>query len=130
MFWRPTIRPKFCSWRTCRLARSIPPGADHFLGTTNLGRDIYSQLVIGTRGALIVGGDGRVCRGHRSARVIGLVSGYLGGLIDTLLMRLADIALGIPFLPFVIVLVAFLGPGIVERGAGDRAAVVAEHRAG
>lgn len=93
-----------------RLARSIPPGFDHFLGTTNLGRDIYSQLVLGTRGALIVGVTAAVAV-VTVGTVIGLVSGYLGGLIDTLLMRLADIALGIPFLPFVIVLVAFLGPG-------------------
>jgi len=92
-----------------KLARSIPPGADHFLGTTNLGRDIYSQLVIGTRGALIVGVTAAFAV-VTVGSVIGLVSGYLGGLIDTLLMRLADIALGIPFLPFVIVLVAFLGP--------------------
>ncbi len=93
-----------------RLARSIPPGFDHFLGTTNLGRDIYSQLVLGTRGALIVGVTAAFAV-VTVGTVIGLVSGYLGGLIDTLLMRLADIALGIPFLPFVIVLVAFLGPG-------------------
>ena len=94
-----------------RLARSIPPGAEHFLGTTNLGRDIYSQLILGTRGALIVGVTAAFAV-VTVGTVIGLVSGYLGGLIDTLLMRLADIALGIPFLPFVIVLVAFLGPGM------------------
>ena len=94
-----------------RLARSIPPGADHFLGTTSLGRDIYSQLIIGTRAALIVGVAAAVAV-VTIGTVIGLVSGYLGGVIDTILMRLADIALGIPFLPFVIVLVAFLGPGI------------------
>ena len=38
-----------------KLARSVPPGAEHYLGTTNLGRDIYSQLVYGTQGALVVG---------------------------------------------------------------------------
>ena len=96
-----------------RLARSIPPGADHFLGTTSLGRDIYSQLIIGTRAALIVGVAAAVAV-VTIGTVIGLVSGYLGGVIDTILMRLADIALGIPFLPFVIVLVAFLGPGIMN----------------
>lgn len=94
-----------------RLARSIAPGADHFLGTTSLGRDIYSQLILGTRAALIVGVAAAFAV-VTIGTVIGLVSGYLGGLVDTLLMRLADIALGIPFLPFVIVLVAFLGPGI------------------
>ncbi len=96
-----------------RLARSIAPGADHLLGTTSLGRDIYSQLVIGTRAALIVGVAAAVAV-VSIGTVIGLVSGYLGGVVDTVLMRLADIALGIPFLPFVIVLVAFLGPGILN----------------
>ena len=94
-----------------RLARSIPPGSEHFLGTTNLGRDIYSQLILGTRGALAVG----VAAAFAVVAIgtlVGLISGYLGGLVDTVLMRLADIALGIPFLPFVIVLVAFLGPSM------------------
>jgi peptide/nickel transport system permease protein len=44
--------------------------------------------------------------------LVGLVSGYFGGLTDTVLMRLADIAFGIPFLPFVIVLAAFLEPSV------------------
>jgi peptide/nickel transport system permease protein len=43
--------------------------------------------------------------------VVGLVSGYFGGFVDTVLMRLADVALGIPFLPFVILMAAFLGAG-------------------
>ncbi|MGH8742404.1 MAG: hypothetical protein ACREUN_15895, partial [Burkholderiales bacterium] len=38
-----------------KLARSVPPGAEHYLGTTSLGRDIYSQLIYGTQGALVVG---------------------------------------------------------------------------
>ena len=42
--------------------------------------------------------------------IVGLISGYYGGWIDNIIMRLADIALGLPFLPFVIVLAAFLGP--------------------
>lgn len=94
-----------------RLARSLPAGADHFLGTTNLGRDIYSQLVHGTRGALIVGLAAAIAV-VTVGTVVGLVSGYLGGMVDTVLMRLADIALGIPFLPFVIVLAAFLEPSM------------------
>lgn len=91
------------------LARNLPPGADHLLGTTYSGRDIYSQLVMGTRGALLVGVSAAISV-VSIGTILGLVSGYFGGVVDTMLMRLADIALGVPFLPFVIVLAAFLEP--------------------
>jgi peptide/nickel transport system permease protein len=94
-----------------KLARSLPPGADHFLGTTHLGRDIYSQLVLSTRGALIVGVTAAIAV-VTIGTVVGLVAGYFGGWVDNLLMRLADIALGVPFLPFVIVLAAMLEPSM------------------
>jgi len=92
-----------------RLARNMPPGPDFLLGTTPLGRDIYSQLIYGTRAALLVGITAAVAV-MIIGTLAGLVSGYFGGWIDALLMRLADVALSIPFLPFVIVLTAFLRP--------------------
>jgi len=93
------------------LAADLPPSADHLLGTTSLGRDIFSQLVYGTRSALLVG---LVAAFFVVAigTLVGLVAGYAGGLVDTILMRITDIAFGIPFLPFVIVLAAFLEPSI------------------
>ena len=91
------------------LARSEPASWQHPLGTTNLGRDIFSQLVIGTRAALVVGLTAAVVVALIGT-VVGLVSGYFGGWIDSLLMRLADVALGIPFLPFVILIAGVLGP--------------------
>jgi peptide/nickel transport system permease protein len=91
------------------LARSLPPSREFLLGTTNLGRDIFSQLVIGTRAALIVGLMAAVVVALIGT-LVGLVSGYLGGWVDNVLMRLADVALGIPFLPFVILMAGFLGP--------------------
>lgn len=91
------------------LARNLPPGGNHILGTTYSGRDIYSQLVMGTRGALVVGVTAAFCV-VAIGTVIGLIAGFFGGLTDTFLMRLADIALGVPFLPFVIVLAAFMNP--------------------
>lgn len=93
---------------TYQLARNLPPGSEHWLGTTYGGRDIYSQLVIGTRSALAVGLTAALCV-VAIGTLVGLISGYFGGWADNLLMRLADIALGIPFLPFVIVLASFLG---------------------
>lgn len=97
---------------TYDLAADLRPGEEGFiLGTTSLGRDIFSQIVYGTRSALLIG----ITAAFMVALIgsmIGLVSGYFRGWIDTVLMRLADIAFGIPFLPFVIVLAAFLKPSV------------------
>jgi peptide/nickel transport system permease protein len=87
------------------------PSARFLLGTTNMGRDIFSQLVYGARPALAVGFSAAFVV-VAVGTIVGLLSGYFGGWIDSLLMRLADIAFGIPFLPFVVVLVAFLKPSI------------------
>jgi peptide/nickel transport system permease protein len=87
------------------------PSARFLLGTTNLGRDIFSQLVYGAQSALLVGFSAAVAVAVIGT-IVGLVSGYFGGWVDTLLMRLADIAFGIPFLPFIIVLSAFMKPNI------------------
>lgn len=94
-----------------RLSRNLPPGGEHLLGTTQSGRDIYSQLIFGTRSALLVGLTAAVVV-VAIGTMIGLISGYFGGWVDALLMRLADTALSIPFLPFVIVLTAFLRPSV------------------
>jgi peptide/nickel transport system permease protein len=91
-----------------QLQRNLPPGAEHWLGTTYGGRDIYSQLIMGTRSALAVGLTAAICV-VAIGTIVGLISGFFGGWLDNLLMRIADIALGIPFLPFVIVLASFLG---------------------
>lgn len=93
------------------LAADISPNGRHLLGTTSLGRDVFSQLVYGTRSALLVG----VVAAFFVVAIgtlVGLVAGYFGGLVDTVLMRITDVAFGIPFLPFVIVLSAFLDPSI------------------
>jgi len=91
-----------------KVAANTPPSAEYLLGTTNLGRDIYAQLVWGTRSALAVGLSAAVIVATVGT-VVGLVSGYFGGWVDSLLMRIADMALSLPFLPFVIVLTGFLG---------------------
>jgi peptide/nickel transport system permease protein len=90
------------------LLSNVPAGAVHVLGTTNLGRDIFSQVVMGTRSALIVGVSAAIVVASLGT-LVGLVAGFFGRWVDTLLMRIADVALGIPFLPFVIVLAAFMG---------------------
>jgi peptide/nickel transport system permease protein len=94
------------------LAADLRPGQEGFiLGTTSLGRDIFSQIVYGTRSALLIGITAAFMVALIGS-IVGLVSGYFRGWVDTVLMRLADIAFGIPFLPFVIVLAAFLRPSV------------------
>jgi peptide/nickel transport system permease protein len=92
-----------------QLAASLPPSTAHLLGTTNLGRDVFSQLVLGSRPSLLVGVTAAIAVATIGS-AIGLFAGYLGGWVDRTLMRLADLVLGLPFLPFVIVLVALIGP--------------------
>jgi peptide/nickel transport system permease protein len=91
-----------------KLAANVPPGSEFLLGTTNLGRDIYGELIHGTRSALAVGLSAAIVVASVGT-VVGLVAGYFGGWVDSLLMRIADMALSLPFLPFVIVLTGFLG---------------------
>lgn len=91
-----------------RLVRMQPPSWDHWLGTTSLGRDIFSQMLYGTRQALIVGFA--TAFGVAAIGVnIGLIAGYFGGRIDQVMMRITDIFLGLPFLPFIIVMLAITG---------------------
>jgi len=88
-----------------RLMKLHPPSRDHWLGTTVLGRDVFSQLIWGTRPALVIGlstAIGVILIGVN----IGLIAGYYGGWIDNLLMRLTDIFMGVPFLPFIIVVLS------------------------
>ena len=81
------------------------------LGTTNIGRDIFSQLVHGSRSALLVGFSAAAAVAIIGT-VVGLLAGYYGGWVDTILMRAADVAFGIPFIPFIIVIAAFFDPNI------------------
>lgn len=86
-----------------------PPGPEHLLGTDSAGRDIFSQLVYGARPALQIGLLSAVSVAFIGMNV-GLVAGYYGGYVDDVLMRMVDFAYGIPFTPFIIVLVALWKP--------------------
>lgn len=88
-----------------------PPSPEFLLGTTNAGRDIFSQLVYGSRSALAVGFTAAFFVAVIGT-LVGLVAGYFGGTTDNIIMRITDIAFGIPFEPFVIILVAFLKPSL------------------
>lgn len=83
----------------------------HLLGTDFLGRDLFSRLIAGSRITLLVGLS-TVLLGALTGGVIGLLSGFLGGSIDSVLMRLADIQVAIPYILVTIALVAVLGPSV------------------
>ena len=87
------------------------PGADHWLGSDHLGRDIYSRIVHGARVSLIVGVLSSLL-GAVLGGVIGLLSGYVGGKTDLISQRLLDILQGLPLLVLALVMSAMLGPSL------------------
>jgi peptide/nickel transport system permease protein len=89
------------------------PSAHHLLGVDQLGRDELSRIVFGARFSLLIGVVA-VTVGLSAGLVLGGAAGYLGGWIDSLIMRLMDILLSIPGLLLAIGIVAMLGPGLVQ----------------
>lgn len=85
------------------------PGKENILGTNDLGQDLFSELIAGTRASLLTGIIVSLIAVFIGA-IVGLTSGYLGGWIDSLLMRITDLILVLPFLPLVILISVYLGP--------------------
>lgn len=109
--WLVPYDPLAINYIDSRLARLRPPGGDFLLGTNYYGRDILSQIIVGSRISIGVGLLSALIIVFIGTNV-GLVAGYSGGRIDALLMRITDIAFGIPFFPFAVLLVALLKPSI------------------
>lgn len=96
------------------LRRLTPPGADgHLLGTDQLGRDVLSRLVTGSRVSALVGLTAALLSGLIGS-TIGIVSGYVGGWTDRLLMRLTDVQLAFPSLLLALAVIGFLGPSLTN----------------
>ena len=89
------------------------PSSAHRLGTDEVGRDLLSRLIWGARASLVAGLI-PVALAVAVSIPLGLLSGYAGGWIDDLLMRLTDAMLAIPFLIVAIALAAFLGPSLTN----------------
>jgi len=87
------------------------PGAEHWFGTDQLGRDIFDRIIWGSRITLYIVGLVTVIV-VPIGLVIGVIAGYLGGLVDSVLMRLTDIFLAFPRLILAMAFVAVLGPGL------------------
>lgn len=84
---------------------------EHILGTDNLGRDILSRILYGSRVSLIVG-IGAVLVSGLIGAVLGLLAGFYGGWINAIIMRTADAFLAIPTILLMLVVLAVVGPGL------------------
>jgi peptide/nickel transport system permease protein len=87
------------------------PDRYHWMGTDELGVDLWAQICFGARVSLLVGVGTALLAGLGGAAA-GILAGYRGGWTDRLCMRLIDILLVLPDLPVMIVLAAFFGPGV------------------
>jgi len=95
------------------LARLQAPSAQHWLGTDEVGRDIYSRIIYGGQQSIAVGFFVVIVAGLIGT-VIGAASGLIGGKIDSLIMRLMDVVLSVPSLVLVMALAAALGPSLIN----------------
>ncbi len=101
------------------IMRLLPPGSPgpgdqtYWLGSDQLGRDVLSRLLYGARVSLLVG-FAAIAVGGTLGVIAGLVSGYFGGWVDDVFMRLGDIQLAFPFILLAIMFLVVLGPGLVN----------------
>ena len=87
------------------------PSSEHLLGTNDVGSDIFSGLVWGTRSTLVVA-VGATSLILAIGVAVGLIAGLRGGFVDTALMRLVDVFLALPVLPLLIFIAALAGPSL------------------
>src|SRR3954466_12757456 len=107
--WIAPMDPIATSWSAIRKA----PSAQHWFGTDEIGRDVLSRVIWGTRASLLAG----VVSVTLSLLIgvpIGLAAGFLGGWVDTVISRITDAFLACPFLILAIALAAFLGPSLTH----------------
>ncbi|MEZ5849180.1 MAG: ABC transporter permease [Hyphomicrobiaceae bacterium] len=88
------------------------PSGEHFFGTDQYGRDVFSRLVYGARTALAVGILSAIA-GCTLGAVVGATSGYFGGRLDTFIQRIVDVMLSFPIIVLAMVVVAVLGRNAV-----------------
>jgi peptide/nickel transport system permease protein len=107
--WIAPHDPVATSWGAIRKA----PSAAHWFGTDEIGRDVLSRVIWGTRASLLAGVVS-VSISLLLGVPIGLAAGFIGGLVDGLISRLTDAFLACPFLILAIALAAFLGPSLTN----------------
>jgi peptide/nickel transport system permease protein len=104
------------------LQAQLPPGATHWFGTDQLGRDIFSRVVHGARYSILIGVSA-VAIAAIIGSALGLIAGLLRGVVDEAISRVLDVISAFPDLLLVLVLISFTGPGtanlIVALGAAS-----------
>jgi len=105
--WIAPLDPIATSWGALRKA----PSAAHWFGTDEIGRDVLSRVIWGTRASLLAGVVS-VSISLLLGVPIGLAAGFIGGAVDTVISRITDAFLACPFLILAIALAAFLGPSL------------------
>ena len=89
----------------------LTPCKEHWFGTDNLGRDIFSRVLVGCKWSLLIGVGAQLiaCSG---GIILGCISGFFGGKIDQVIMRVCDVVQAIPSVLLNITLAGILGPGV------------------
>lgn len=106
----PVLTPYEVDARNIR-ARFAPPSAQHWLGTDNFGRDTFTRLLFGARVSLQVAVSAVGLAGVIGV-LLGSLAGYLGGLVDQVIMRVVDVFLAFPPILLALLLVAAVGTGV------------------
>lgn len=91
--------------------RLLPPSAEHWLGTDDFGRDIFSRIILGARISIMVGFLS-VIISIVVGTLLGIIAGYYGGWLDTIISRIFDILLAFPSILLAIAIVSILGPSL------------------
>ncbi len=112
-FFAPWLTPFEPNDQEISIRKMAPFISSHILGTDDLGRDLLTRIIYGSRVSLVIGTIS-VTISLSFGLFIGLISGYYGGWVDRIVMRFIDIMLAIPYVLLTIVIVALLGPSLVN----------------
>ncbi|MEA1910681.1 MAG: ABC transporter permease, partial [Spirochaetota bacterium] len=112
-FLAPWLTPFEPNDQEISIRKTAPFISSHILGTDDLGRDLLTRIIYGSRVSLVIGTIS-VTISLSFGILIGLVSGFYGGWVDKIVMRFIDIMLAIPYVLLTIVIVALLGPSLVN----------------